>query len=86
VKRGAGQPIFFGKFSSFYENHIIRCESDIFGIFQNGLLATTLLGAEEEPKTTELDPRFVDVVLESPSRFPMRSKSETAVQVELQKP
>jgi len=41
---------------------------------------------EEEPKTTELDPRFVEVLLESPRRFPMRSKSETAVQVELQKP
>jgi hypothetical protein len=41
---------------------------------------------EEEPKTTELDPRLVAVLLESPRRFPMRSKSETAVQVELQKP
>jgi len=41
---------------------------------------------EEEPKTTELDPRFVEVLLVSPRRFPMRSKSETAVQVELQKP
>jgi len=41
---------------------------------------------EEEPKTTELDPRFVDVELESPRRFPMRSKRETAVQSVPQKP
>jgi hypothetical protein len=47
----------------------------------------TLLDVDEElePKTTELEPRLLEV-LESPRRFPMRSKSETAVQVALQKP